>query len=795
MANLTINQGIKFTAGDGTNVIGTGDPSGLNGIIKQSSETGFYIQSSVDYTLNFYDGSSWSAYQSIDVSDANYKGGFAFAWDDNTAAYIKTADASHVVYVFGRDGDLKVDSTPGDATQAADSIVDGSGSLSITSIDAQNDYTEGLSVASDGTVTFDRTDNNAAYQLKFSGSGITIGKNGDDTVTFTGADEFTTPLTTDGDLFIQSGSADARLAIGTDGQYLSVSSGAPAWADLTSLSIGSAQQIPFMNDGATDLSYDAKLTFTDGNNASLNVDRYGYGDAIKLGDTHPTNAANYCNITNYGKIAGKYYAVEMEITPSNNNFGIKTKSNHPMYLLTNNTVNNVSMFTNGNVSISTSTDLGASLGVKGAGSTSATSSFKVENSSNSDIFTVRDDRAVIIEDGGPNYVKFTDGYMVMAPNSTSNTIGPYSNQSMYIGSAITAAGNSGSIIKSLVVGTTINVGLSSNLNESLVIGKSITLEGGNTSIVMGRNHSVKTVTNSFIGGVSFTTNSTSSLLNSFIFARSTSKIDDATTGTILMGSSSYGFKGDNNVGIGGDFYSTDATLNKWYGLGDRLRGIESKQVLIGLGATGTYLQTDSGAPEGVYLGIASKRPSFGLIRANGVNIETSSAETNGLVFMGTNLPSLLDVAGTGKNVFWIEDVETAPTVAVANASAIYGESDAVVFSKNIRVDGQAHAPYSTLVKGANSIFTPDFDESNNIVTTLDSTSTFANPSNLKDGASYTIIVKQDATGGRTITSFGTAYKWAGGTAPTLSTGANAVDILTFISDGTNLYGSFVGDFQ
>ena len=63
MANLTINQGIKFTAGDGTNVIGTGDPSGLNGIIKQSSETGFYIQSSVDYTLNFYDGSSWSAYQ------------------------------------------------------------------------------------------------------------------------------------------------------------------------------------------------------------------------------------------------------------------------------------------------------------------------------------------------------------------------------------------------------------------------------------------------------------------------------------------------------------------------------------------------------------------------------------------------------------------------------------------------------------------------------------------------------------------------------------------------------------
>ena len=183
MANLIINQGTKFYVGDGTDVIGTGDPSGLNGIIKQSNETGFYIQSSVDYTLNFYDGSNWSAYQSISVSDANYKGGFAFAWGDNTAAYLKTTDSSHEIFVFGRDGDLKVDSTPGDATQGADTIVDGSGSLSITAIDAQNDYTEGLTVANDGTVTFDRTDNNAAYQLKFSGNVITIGNNGDDTVT------------------------------------------------------------------------------------------------------------------------------------------------------------------------------------------------------------------------------------------------------------------------------------------------------------------------------------------------------------------------------------------------------------------------------------------------------------------------------------------------------------------------------------------------------------------------------------------------------------------------------------
>lgn len=37
-------------------------------------------------------------------------------------------------------------------------------------------------------------------------------------------------LTTDGDILIRSGGVDTRLAIGTEGQYLAVSSGIPAWA-------------------------------------------------------------------------------------------------------------------------------------------------------------------------------------------------------------------------------------------------------------------------------------------------------------------------------------------------------------------------------------------------------------------------------------------------------------------------------------------------------------------------------------------------------------------------------------
>lgn len=77
--------------------------------------------------------------------------------------------------------------------------------------------------------------------------------------------------------------------------------------------------------------------------------------------------------------------------------------------------------------------------------------------------------------------------------------------------------------------------------------------------------------------------------------------------------------------------------------------------------------------------------------------------------------------------------------------------------------------------------------------TLAGNRTVAAPTNLKVGT-YVLVVKQDATGSRTLT-WNSVFKWSGGTAPTLSTSANAVDIITFVCDGTNLYGVSVEDFS
>jgi hypothetical protein len=83
-----------------------------------------------------------------------------------------------------------------------------------------------------------------------------------------------------------------------------------------------------------------------------------------------------------------------------------------------------------------------------------------------------------------------------------------------------------------------------------------------------------------------------------------------------------------------------------------------------------------------------------------------------------------------------------------------------------------------------STITPDFAASNNFSVTLGTNATLANPSNLTAGQSGVIAITQDGTGSRTL-AYGSKFKFAGGTAPTLTTTASAVDILTYYVESTS----------
>lgn len=64
--------------------------------------------------------------------------------------------------------------------------------------------------------------------------------------------------------------------------------------------------------------------------------------------------------------------------------------------------------------------------------------------------------------------------------------------------------------------------------------------------------------------------------------------------------------------------------------------------------------------------------------------------------------------------------------------------------------------------------------------------TLSNPTNMVAGGTYTLIITQFSTGGQVIT-WDTVYKFSGGSKFVLSTGNNAVDIITFISDGSSMF--------
>jgi hypothetical protein len=75
--------------------------------------------------------------------------------------------------------------------------------------------------------------------------------------------------------------------------------------------------------------------------------------------------------------------------------------------------------------------------------------------------------------------------------------------------------------------------------------------------------------------------------------------------------------------------------------------------------------------------------------------------------------------------------------------------------------------------------TPDFADSNNFSVTLGGNRTLANPSNLVAGQSGSIFITQDGTGSRTL-AYGSQYDFIGGTAPTLTTTAGAVDRIDYV---------------
>lgn len=87
----------------------------------------------------------------------------------------------------------------------------------------------------------------------------------------------------------------------------------------------------------------------------------------------------------------------------------------------------------------------------------------------------------------------------------------------------------------------------------------------------------------------------------------------------------------------------------------------------------------------------------------------------------------------------------------------------------------------------------DASASNKFRVILNQNGVLVNPTNLMS-ATYLWHIYQNTVGGYVL-SFGNAFKFPGGNPPTVSTAANAHDLLTCDSDGTNLYCSLLKDLR
>ena len=91
--------------------------------------------------------------------------------------------------------------------------------------------------------------------------------------------------------------------------------------------------------------------------------------------------------------------------------------------------------------------------------------------------------------------------------------------------------------------------------------------------------------------------------------------------------------------------------------------------------------------------------------------------------------------------------------------------------------------------------TADFAVANNFSVTLGGNRTLANPSNQTAGQSGAITITQDGTGSRSL-AYGSNWKFSQGSAPVLTTTANATDVLVyFVESATRITARLVSDLK
>lgn len=211
-------------------------------------------------------------------------------------------------------------------------------------------------------------------------------------------------------------------------------------------------------------------------------------------------------------------------------------------------------------------------------------------------------------------------------------------------------------------------------------------------------------------------------------------------------------------------------------------------------AIGTDVQAFDADLTTLGAGGTSARSFLGL--AIGTDVQAYDAELQAISGLSANG---LIVRTSGTTAASRTITGTTNVIAVTDGDGVAGNPTLTVGSLVARTD--TNQSFSVAQRGTitaltdGATITPNMNNANNFSVTLGGNRTLANPTNLTAGQSGVIVITQDGTGSRTL-AYGSNFKFPGGTAPTLTTTANAVDVLAYyVESASRITARLVADVK
>jgi len=184
----------------------------------------------------------------------------------------------------------------------------------------------------------------------------------------------------------------------------------------------------------------------------------------------------------------------------------------------------------------------------------------------------------------------------------------------------------------------------------------------------------------------------------------------------------------------------------------------------------------------------------GLLSATTVPDATTSSKGVVQIGAGVEVASGVISATVAENATkGIVKSANTDNITITAGSIDVGANVALLDTNNNWTTAQVVAPSALSIAGSPASVAIDANLSNNFTLTMTSNAILSNPTNLAAGGRYTFVIQQDISGGKVL-SYDIKFKFKNGSDTTLSAGADDINILTCVSDGTDLYCALAKEF-